>query len=194
MKKFGAKDQFAYALGDTGGSFVNLYVDAYFMVFCTYVLGISPYFMGTLFLVSRLWDAINDPLIGSLPDRFKIGKSGDRFKPYIKIFMVPLALSGIFCFTNVSGLSSMWRHVWVSFAYIMYGMCYTGTSMPYGSLASVVTSDPVERTKLSRARSVGGMIVGIALALVPQFIWQVNADGTQSPVPSAFLIIELFLV
>lgn len=92
MKKFGAKDQFAYALGDTGGSFVNLYVDAYFMVFCTYVLGISPYFMGTLFLVSRLWDAINDPLIGSLPDRFKIGKSGDRFKPYIKIFMVPLAL------------------------------------------------------------------------------------------------------
>lgn len=191
MKKFGAKDQFAYALGDTGGSFVNLYVDAYFMVFCTYVLGISPYFMGTLFLVSRLWDAINDPLIGSLPDRFKIGKSGDRFKPYIKIFMVPLALSGIFCFTNVSGLSSMWRHVWVSFAYIMYGMCYTGTSMPYGSLASVVTSDPVERTKLSRARSVGGMIVGIALALVPQFIWQVNADGTQSPVPSAFLIIAV---
>lgn len=191
MKKFGAKDQFAYALGDTGGSFVNLYVDAYFMVFCTYVLGISPYFMGTLFLVSRLWDAINDPLIGSLPDRFKIGKSGDRFKPYIKIFMVHLALSGIFCFTNVSGLSSMWRHVWVSFAYIMYGMCYTGTSMPYGSLASVVTSDPVERTKLSRARSVGGMIVGIALALVPQFIWQVNADGTQSPVPSAFLIIAV---
>lgn len=191
MKKFGAKDQFAYMLGDTAGSFVNLYVDAYFMVFCTYVLKISPFFMGTLFLVSRLWDAINDPLIGSLPDRFKIGKSGDRFKPYIKLFMLPLALSGILCFTDVSGLSSMWKHVWVCFAYVMYGMCYTGTSMPYGSLASVVTGDPVERTKLSRARSVGGMIVGIALAAVPQFIWQNNADGTQSPVPTAFLIIAI---
>lgn len=191
MKKFGAKDQFAYMLGDTAGSFVNLYVDAYFMVFCTYVLQISPYFMGTLFLISRLWDAINDPLIGSLPDRFKIGKSGDRFKPYIKIFMLPLALSGVFCFTDVSGFSTLWKHVWVCVSYVMYGMCYTGTSMPYGSLASVVTSDPVERTKLSRARSIGGMVVGLFLSVVPQFIWQNNADGTQSPVPSAFLIIAI---
>lgn len=191
MKKFGAKDQLAYMLGDTAGSFVNLYVDAYFMVFCTYVLNISPYFMGTLFLVSRLWDAFNDPMIGSLPDRFKIGKSGDRFKPYIKIFMIPLALSGVFCFTNVSGLSTLWKHVWVCFAYVIYGMCYTGTSMPYGSLASVVTSDSVERTKLSRARSIGGMIVGLALSVVPQFIWQNNADGTQTPVPEAFLMIAV---
>lgn len=191
MKKFGVKDQVAYALGDTGGSFVNLFVDAYFMVFCTYVLKISPIFMGNLFLIARLWDAINDPMMGSLPDRFKIGKSGDRFKPYIKIFMLPLAISGILCFTDVSGFSSLWKHVWVCFAYIMYGMCYTGTSMPYGSLASVVSADPVERTKLSRARSVGGMIVGIALAVVPQFIWTKNADGTQSPVPQGFFILSI---
>lgn len=191
MKKFGAKDQVAYALGDTGGSFVNLYVDSYFMVFCTYVLKISPFFMGNLFLISRLWDAVNDPMMGSLPDRFKIGKSGDRFKPYIRIFVIPLAVSGILCFTDVSSFSSVWKHIWVCFAYIMYGMCYTGTSMPYGSLASVISADSVERTKLSRARSVGGMIVGIALAVVPQFIWFTNSDGVQEPVPEGFFMLAV---
>ncbi|MCI8969739.1 MAG: MFS transporter [Lachnospiraceae bacterium] len=186
-KKFGVKDQICYLFGDVGGSFVNLYVDAYFLVFCTYVLGVSTYFMGTLFLVARIWDAINDPLMGSIPDRHMLGKSGDRFKPYIKLFMVPLALSGVLCFTDVSGFADLWKHAWVCFAYIAYGMCYTGASMPYGSLATVITSDPVENAKLSRARSFGGAIVGILLAVVPQFIY----DKDTNPVPAAFFVIAI---
>lgn len=194
VRKFGAIDQVGYMLGDVGGSFVNLYVDAYFMVFCSYVLGISSFFMGTLFLVSRLWDAVNDPLIGSFPDRWKIGKSGDRFKPYIKIAMIPLAISGLLCFMDVSSWGSVGKHVWICFAYILYGMSYTGTSMPYGSLASVVSGDGVERTKLSRARSIGGMIVGICLSIVPMFIWKdevVNGAKVQTAVPSGFLIVAV---
>lgn len=190
-RKFGALDQFSYMLGDVGGSFVNLYIDGFYMVFCTYVMHESPYFMGTMFLVLRLWDAICDPIMGSLPDRFLIGKSGDRFKPYIRIFMVPLALSGILCFWDMSSLDVVWRRVWIVFAYLTYTIAYTGTSMPYGSMASVITADPTERTKLSRARSVGGMFVGILLAIVPMVIWTNNADGTQSPVPSGFLMIAV---
>jgi GPH family glycoside/pentoside/hexuronide:cation symporter len=75
MRKFGVRDQVGYLFGDMAGSFVNLYVDAFFLTFCTYVLGVSPYFMASLFLGSRLWDAINDPIIGSFPDRWQIGKS-----------------------------------------------------------------------------------------------------------------------
>ena len=76
--------------------FVNLFVDAYFLIFCTSVLGISAGWMGTLFLVARLWDAINDPIMGSFRslDRQKIE---EKFKPWIKIFMIPLALSSL-CF------------------------------------------------------------------------------------------------
>lgn len=182
-KKFGVRDQIGYVCGDAGGSFVNLYVDAFFLTFCTYALGISPFFMGTLFLFARLWDAINDPLIGSFPDRWKLGKSGDKFKPWIKIFMVPLALSGVLCFTDVSGFGNVAKHAWVSVAYIFYGMCYTGTSMPYGSMAAVITQDPVERTKLSRARSIGGMVVGFgALSIIPQFLF----DKESNIIPQAF--------
>lgn len=187
IKKFGVKDQVAYLFGDVGGSFVNLYVDSYFLVFCTYVLGISSFYMGTLFLFARVWDAINDPLIGSLPDRHKLGKSGDRFKPYIKLFMVPLALSGVMCFTNVVDFPTMWKHVWITVAYLLYGMCYTGASMPYGSLATVATDDPIENSKLSRARAFGGVIVGIILSLVPQFIY----DDNNNTVPTAFFAIAV---
>ena len=183
IRKFGIRDQIGYVCGDMAGSFVNLYVDAFFLTFCTYVLGIKAAWMGSMFLFARLWDAFNDPMIGSFPDRWQIGKSGDKFKPYIKIAMIPLAISGLLCFADVSSWGSLAKHVWVVFAYIVYGMSYTGTSMPFGSMASVVTNDPIERTKLSRARSIGGTIVGIgAISLVPQFVF--NKAG--EVVPSGF--------
>lgn len=187
-RKFGMRDQIGYVFGDMGGSFVNLYVDAFFLTFCTYVLGIKATWMGSLFLIARLWDAINDPVIGSFPDRWQIGKSGDKFKPYIKIAMFPLAIAGILCFADVSSFSSIAKHAWVVFAYIAYGMSYTGTSMPFGSMASVITNDPIERTKLSRARAIGGTIVGIgALSLVPQFVF--NKEG--EVVPSGFFMVAI---
>lgn len=188
-KPFGFKDELGYILGDMGGSFVNLYIDAFFLTFATYVLGVSPLFMGNLFLFARLFDAINDPIIGSFPDRWKLGKSGDKFKPYIKIFMWPLALSVLFAFADVSAWGSTLKHVWVVFAYILYGISYTGTSMPFGAMANIITDDPIERTKLSRARSIGGMTVGAGfLSLIPLFIW----DDAGQAIPRAFFIIAIF--
>ncbi len=176
MRPFGKKDEMGYVFGDMAGSFVNLFVDAYFLIFCTYVLGISSAWMGSLFLVARLWDAINDPIMGSLPDRWMIGKSGDKFKPWIKIFMIPLALSGVLCFTNVP-FTGVALHTWVAFVYVLYGMSYTGTSMPFGAMANVISTDPIDRSKLSRARSIGGTIVGIgALSFVPVICFDANSN------------------
>jgi len=56
VRPFGVKDQLGYVFGDMAGSFVNLFVDAYFLTFCTYILGISPGWMAGLFLAARLWD------------------------------------------------------------------------------------------------------------------------------------------
>lgn len=176
LRPFGVKDEVGYVLGDMAGSFVNLFVDAYFLTFCTYALGISAGWMGSLFLFARLWDAVNDPIIGSFPDRWRIGKTGDKFKPWIKIFMIPLALSGVLAFMQVP-FEGVALHAWVAFVYVFYGMSYTGTSMPFGAMASVVSDDPVDRSKLSRARSIGGTIVGIgALSLVPIFCFDANSN------------------
>ena len=187
IPKFSAKDELGYVFGDMAGSFVNLFVDAFFLTFCTYVLGISAGWMATLFLVARLWDAINDPVIGSFPDRWKLGKSGNKFTPWIKLFMIPLALSGIFCFSAVP-FKGVALHAWVAFAYIFYGMCYTGTSMPFGAMANVVSDDPIERSKLSRARSIGGSIVGIcALSFVPVICF----DSDSNIIPSRFTLLAV---
>ena len=165
IRKFGIRDQIGYVCGDMAGSFVNLYVDAFFLTFCTYVLGIKAAWMGSMFLFERLWDAFNVPMIGSFPDRWQIGKSGDKFKPYIKIAMIPLAISGLLCFADVSSWGSLAKHVWVVFAYIVYGMSYTGTSMPFGSMASVVTNDPdldvvpAFQNRLDAGIHVGGRVV-----------------------------------
>ena len=176
IRPFGKKDEIGYVFGDMAGSFVNLFVDAYFLIFCTYVLGISSAWMGTLFLGARLWDAINDPIMGSLPDRWMIGKSGNKFKPWIKIFMIPLALSGVLCFTSVP-FTGIALHAWVAFVYVLYGMSYTGTSMPFGAMANVISTDPIDRSKLSRARSIGGTLVGIgALSFVPIICFDENSN------------------
>ena len=187
IRPFSVKDEIGYVCGDCAGSFVNLFVDAYFLTFCTYVLGISAGWMGTLFIVARLWDAINDPIIGSFPDRWTIGKSGDKFKPWIKIFMIPLALSGILCFMDVP-FEGVALHAWVAFVYILYGMSYTGTSMPFGAMANVFTTDPMNRSKLSRARSLGGTFVGMgALSIIPVFCF----DSNNNIIPERFFTIAI---
>ena len=174
VRPFSGKDEWGYIFGDMAGSFVNLYVDAYFLTFCTYALGINATWMAGLFLFARLWDAINDPLIGSFPDRWHLGKSKDKFTPWIKLFMIPLALSGVLCFSKVP-FEGVALHAWVAFVYVLFGMSYTGTSMPFGAMANVVTVDPVQRSKLSRARSVGGGLVGaVALGMVPVVCYKDN--------------------
>ena len=186
VRPFSAKDSWGYVFGDMAGSFVNLYVDAYFLTFCTYCLGISATWMAGLFLVARLWDAVNDPIIGSFPDRWHLGKSPDKFTPWIKLFMIPLALSGVLCFFKVP-LEGIALHAFVAFAFIFFGMSYTGTSMPFGAMANVVTVDPVERSKLSRARSVGGGLVGaVALGMVPVICYKDN-----QPIPGRFTLLAV---
>lgn len=186
--KFGIKDEIGYMLGDVGGSFVNLYVDGFILTFATYVLGVSPFFMSMLFLVARVWDAFTDVMMGQIPDRYRIGNTGDKYKPYIRITKWPLAISGIMVFANVSSLSPTWIMVWVTVAYIFYGMAYTGASIPYGAMSTVITRNPTNRTKLSRARTIGGMVVGIgALTFVPVFTF--DQAGEVNPNSFFFLAI-----
>ena len=181
-------EQFGYFSGDFGGSLVNLYISAFYVTFCNYVLGISPAWMATLIFVAKIWDAINDPMIGSLPDRFKLGKGSDKFKPWVKVFMVPLALTGLLCFTDTTSFPSVIKHAWVAVSYILYGMAYTGVSMPYGAMASVITDSPVERTRLSRARAFGGMGVGILfIPIVSLAIW----DDAGNPKASGYFLMAV---
>lgn len=188
-RPFGKRDVLGYMFGDIGGSFVSLTFDAYYLIFTTYVLGINVGFMSGLFLFSRLYDAIDDPFIGSLPDRFSLSNSS-KFKPWIKIFMWPLALSILLGFSNINSfnLSDTIKHIWVVTCYMLYGISYTGTSMPFGAMANAIATNQKEREKLSAARAIGGLLIAfVIMGIVPILIW----DKNNNPNVSGYTLVSI---
>lgn len=175
-----------YLFGDMGNLFVLTFVSTYLKVFYTDCLlpghGVDATRISTdltvLFLVIRLWDAINDPLWGIIVDTRRPTKNG-KFRPYLKTVSVPLGISTALCFLNVQNYISSYAML-LAFAYItycVYGMLYTGINIPYGSLASAITDDPNGRTLLSTMRSIGAGVGGAAVTLVAQSI--IYDDGTK---------------
>lgn len=175
-RPFDVRDEIGYTCGDMAGSFVNIYIEGYFLTFCTYVLGIDPKWMAGLFLAARFLDACLGPVIGSLPDRFRLGNSRNKFLPWVRLFSVPLALSGVLCFLCVP-FEGRLLHLWAAGCYLLYSISYSGASIPYGAMVNVVSSDPAQRSRLSRARSIGGTIISFgALSLVPVFCFDRDAN------------------
>lgn len=171
------KEALGYMFGDLGNLLNLTFVSTYLKVFYTDCLlpghGASATRISTdltiLFLVIRLWDAINDPLWGLLVDRRRPSKNG-KFRPYMRSVAFPLAASVVLCFLNIQNYVSSYALL-LAFAYVtycIYGMMYTGMNIPYGSLASAITDDPEGRTLLSTTRSVGAGVGGAAVTLVAQ--------------------------
>ena len=178
--KIGIKEAMGYMLGDSGNLFVLTYVSSFLKVFYTDVLKISTQKVATLFLITRLWDAINDPIWGAIVARRRPGPAG-KYRPYLKWIAIPVALAQLICFYDITRhTDKMW--VILLFAYVTYitfGMLYTGINVPFGSLASVITDDPEGRTLLSTFRSIGGGIGGAApLLLAPLIIYDKKVDAS----------------
>lgn len=175
-----AKDKIGYALGDMGGILTFSLVNSFLTMFYTDVLGIATASITVLMLVARIWDAINDPMWGAFIDSRRPTRFG-RFRPYILGASFPLAISAFFMFFKIPGLSESQYLIYAYVTYIIYGMMYTGVNIPYGSLASVITDDEVERSSLSMWRSVGAGIGGLpAQILLPLFVYSTVVTAGES--------------
>ena len=181
--KIGIKEAAGYTIAEAGNMFNLTYISSYLKIFMTDVIGISASKAGTLFMVTRVWDCINDPIWGAMVAKKVPNKEG-KFRPYLKWVSLPLALSTILCFTpyHKLGLPS-WALLIIAYAtYIFYGMMYTGMNIPFGSLASVITDDPKGRSLLSTFRSIGSGIGGaVVLLIAPMFIFddKIYANGNK---------------
>ena len=177
VKPFGNGDRYGYMLGDLGNSLLFNLIGSYLLLFYTDVLGIGAAAVGTLMVVARIWDAINDPMMGVLVDRSKPNKNG-KFRPYLMRAAIPVGLMAVLCFTVIPGISDSFKLPYAYITYIGFGMAYTAINIPYGSLASVMTSDPVERTSLSTFRSIGAILANLILmGVAPKLVF---ADGGAS--------------
>jgi glycoside/pentoside/hexuronide:cation symporter, GPH family len=166
--KLSIKEKVGYSLGDSAYNFYFQMAMIFMLFFYTDIFGISATVVGTMFLVSRIWDAVNDPMIGALADRTET--RWGKFRPWILFSAFPLAISGILAFTTLD-LSTVGKIVWAYVTYNLMMMSYTAGNVPYSSLMGVTTADSDERTGLNQIRFVfanGAMLVvqGLTLPLV----------------------------
>lgn len=170
------KDYIGYALGDFAGCLCFATVTTLLQKYYTDILGLSPLFIMIMFIAARVWDAINDPIMGRIVDLRKPDKRG-RYRIWMRIVAIPLAIATVLMFLPWSGLATtmgtVGTMVFATVTYIAFGMLYTMHQIPYGSLASVVTTDDKERNKLSVFRSVGAALGSIPVLIVT-FIWAKN--------------------
>jgi GPH family glycoside/pentoside/hexuronide:cation symporter len=158
VKRLPFFEKAGYALGDTASNFFWKTFEGFLLLFYTDVFGISAAQAGTMFLVTRLWDAVNDPLMGILADRTKT--RWGRFRPYLLWLALPVAAGGVLCFTTPD-LSEQGK-VWYAFGtYTLMMMLYTAINIPYSALMGVMTSDVKERASLSSFRFVGAFTCGM---------------------------------
>ena len=180
-EKLSVVEKAGYSLGDCAANFVFQTQIVFMLYFYTDVFGIEAKAVAWLFLVSNLWDAINDPLMGALADRTKT--RWGRFRPWVLLTAVPFAIAFILTYT-VPDLGTTGKLIWAYATYNALKMIYTANNIPYSALTGVLTADPVERTSLSSWRFFFAMIAGFLVQtftdkLVKEFGGENEALGFQ---------------
>ena len=184
VRKFGMRDKIGYTLGDLGCCCSEQFRAMYLTVFYTLILKVNPVHIGILMLITKIWDAINDPIIGALVDSRRATKGG-KFIPWIRAFSFPMAVLCILGFVNVSNWAYGLRLAYMFITYVLYEAIYTCVNVPFGTLSSVMTDEVKHRTALSRYRSMGGTIFMTVIVFVgPMFLYVDN-----QPVAGRFLML-----
>lgn len=177
-KPFGMKDKVGYMFGDFGNDFTFILSAMFMMKFYTDVMGIAPATVGILMMSARFIDAFTDVTMGQIADRSKPTKDG-KFKPWIKRMCGPVAISSFLIYQ--SGFANMaygFKLFWMVFTYILWGsIFYTSINIPYGSMASAVSSSPKDRAELSTWRSIGATLASMVIGVGTPMFAYVVVDG-----------------
>ncbi|MBQ5612293.1 MAG: MFS transporter [Clostridia bacterium] len=170
-RKFGIRDKLAYAAGDLGCNMsfgLKSTVQTFWLVYMMMETGL----FSILLLLVQAWDAINDPLIGSLIDNDKRKYRLGKYKTYILIGALGLLFGGAAVFLPFPKADDWLKAILFVLGYIIWDAAYTMANVPYGTMLNIVTEDPGERTQLSVFRSIGGALGGLLPGVIlPMLIW-----------------------
>jgi GPH family glycoside/pentoside/hexuronide:cation symporter len=163
LDKITWKEKAGYGLGDAASSMFWKIFGMYLLFFYTDVYGIPAAVVGTMFLVTRVWDSCFDPVVGILADRTET--RWGKFRPYLFWVAIPFGLIGVLTFyTPDANMTSKIIYAYVTYSLMM--MVYSLINVPYASLLGVMSADGKERTTLSSYRMVfafGGSLLALWL-------------------------------
>ena len=164
----------AYALGEVGCQMSWYMVNSYLNMFYTDIVGLTGVAITIIVAIARVWDAINDPMMGQIADR--TNTRWGRFRPYLYFAPPFLAVFNILTFT-VFPVQGVMKAVLCLICYVGTGMAYTACSIAYQALQNVIAIDSQVRQNLATARTVGASIIGIILsATVPKIMLQFSTN------------------
>ena len=191
-RPFGIKDKVGYLFGDFGCNMSFQLLSSYLMLFVTQGLGLSMAHWSIIVIVSKIFDAINDPIIGALVDSRKPTKLG-KFRPWIFFGSFAIAITTILLFIDIRGISYGGRFAYCLIMYCLWSIAYTSANVPYGSLNAVLTDDAGQRASLSSLRSIGAGLATVPLmVIVPLLIYgEADANGIQPLKPEVFIWIAI---
>ena len=175
-RKFGIRDSLAYAAGDLGCNMSFALKGTIMPLFWTQVMGLSAWY-SLLIVILQVWDAINDPLIGTMIDSDKRKYRRNKFLAYIWGGSIGLIVGGALCFIPVPQAPEWAKIVIFMAGYVIWDAFYTVANVPYGSLLSLISNDPADRASLSAWRSVGSIAGNmVPMVILPYLIY--NPDKT----------------
>ncbi|MBE6918064.1 MAG: MFS transporter [Ruminococcaceae bacterium] len=181
-RKFGIRDCLAYAAGDLGCN-MSFSLKGTVQTFWLAYMMLETGLLSALLLIVQIWDAVNDPIIGSMIDADRRQYKHGKFKTYIFIGAVGLTVAGAAVFLPFPNASVVVKACLFIVGYVIWDACYTVANVPYGSMLSLVTEDAGERSQLSTWRSVGSMIGNmLPMVLLPMLIWEKVVDANGNPV------------
>jgi len=169
-RQFGIRDSVAYAAGDLGCN-MSFALKGTMALFWTQVMGMSAWY-SLLLIIVQVWDAINDPLIGSMIDADRHRYKRNKFLQYIWIGSIGLIVGGACCFLPFPGAPVWAKFIIFIAGYVIWDAFYTIANVPYGSLLSLISDKPADRASLSAWRSVGSMVGNmLPMAILPFLIY-----------------------
>ena len=175
-RKFGVRDNLAYAAGDLGCN-MSFALKNTVQIFWTQYMGVSLAAMGVLMLIVQVWDAINDPVIGAMVDADKHTYKRNKFLQYIWVGSIGLLVAGAALFLPFPQAPMVLKYVLFVIGYILWDAFYTIANVPYGSLLSLITNDAGDRAMLSTFRSIGSMVGNmLPMAILPFLIYDSNNE------------------
>ena len=155
-------EKIGYGFGDMSSSMFWKLFSYFLPFFYSNVFGLSLADAGVLMLVTRIWDAVSDPMMGIIADRTKT--RWGKYRPYLLFFALPFAVCGVLLFTTPENGKTVWAYV----TYILMMTVYTGINVPYGSLLNVMTADSDEKSVLSSYR----MFFAYGGSFIALFAWE----------------------
>ena len=157
--KLSLKERLGYGLGTAGEQFPNFLVQTFLFAYFNLVVGLNAGVIATIMLIARVWDAINDPLMGIIADHTR--SRWGSYRPWAFFATIPMGIFLVLTFTNV-GLTSTAKVIYCGAMYILFGMSNTASLIPLGSMANVLTDSNQERAVLGSFREFGSSIGNLA--------------------------------